>query len=747
MRKKWKTDHSVSGDSFVHDTNGYSFGNFLSDIGNQQMRDMLESGKVQAKLRVGKRGDSCETEADRIADEILQGNAIGKPITSQVRHKPDAIDGQVDGETESRIKALDATGRPLSASLRDFFAPRFGIDVEYVRIHTDPAANRLASAIQAKAFVSDNHIVFAQGEYQPETASGRRLIAHELAHVVQNDTSVVHRQQQLDVPKVIRDAYANFNSGVIDMPALARILIPFASVYTTEILAVFDALPEKHRDNLAFAMANNSTDVAIMSFTQKILDRMLLELGKVFNTYSHGSNWAQRDRIHNLLFPELTSVQKEAERSLVFLRTTYDNNLSGSVGDRGNNAPVDVQLVARGLNASRGYAVPAVSVNRGICTPELISLIRRFQADVEHARNPDGVVSPKGTTLRMIFNKANNSYASGLQQMYGRDASELNAMIEGDPLATWNRADTRNARNNLFYYTIDSSNFLDRATYEGYIRALSRHQRVGVAAGSNIERTLDLAARAAREVAFFDALTRGVNYSLVLSDESIDNQRVSTVLKDRLRRYHRFMSAVGLFRGNMTGAACRLPSYAHRICIPHVVRCNAGIRPAASKQSIRNNLINVYNGTAVAGGRRLADGSVVDSDGYSWARQQDFVLDEEGRATAMNDATWFTHISRIQPTRSWNTNTAEGYRRGDSRRFPLGLNASPGRSNHITGDAIDINKDSFTNMNDAVNDLVALYFGIMRPVGGEQWHFECTNLELSASERALIRAGGRETVQ
>ena len=74
------------------------------------------------------------------------------------------------------------------------------------------------------------------------------------------------------------------------------------------------------------------------------------------------------------------------------------------------------------------------------------------------------------------------------------------------------------------------------------------------------------------------------------------------------------------------------------------------------------------------------------------------------------------------------------------------MQASPGRSNHITGDAIDINEEAFTNMNDPRIDIIALYFGLCRPVTEEQWHFETVNMALSDSETEEINNSTRNSV-
>ncbi len=81
-------------------------------------------------------------------------------------------------------------GRPMDGGTRDFMESRFGQDFGQVRIHTDAQAAASASAINARAYTSGNNVVFGNGEYRPETDSGRRLLAHELVHVGQQGGGV-----------------------------------------------------------------------------------------------------------------------------------------------------------------------------------------------------------------------------------------------------------------------------------------------------------------------------------------------------------------------------------------------------------------------------------------------------------------------------------------------------------------------------------------------------------------------------
>jgi hypothetical protein len=83
------------------------------------------------------------------------------------------------------VAAVSQGGAPLAADLRSYFEPRFGHDFSRVRIHDNAAASAAAQSINARAFTLGRDIAFAPGEYAPGTPQGRRLLAHELAHVVQ----------------------------------------------------------------------------------------------------------------------------------------------------------------------------------------------------------------------------------------------------------------------------------------------------------------------------------------------------------------------------------------------------------------------------------------------------------------------------------------------------------------------------------------------------------------------------------
>ncbi len=105
----------------------------------------------------------------------------------------------VDAETTTLIQESRSGGQPLPASTRSSLEPRFGYGFGDVRVHTDSKADEAARAVGAQAFTLGRDIVFRDGAYRPETASGTHLLAHELTHVVQQrghtTPSVIRRKE------------------------------------------------------------------------------------------------------------------------------------------------------------------------------------------------------------------------------------------------------------------------------------------------------------------------------------------------------------------------------------------------------------------------------------------------------------------------------------------------------------------------------------------------------------------------
>lgn len=154
---------------------------------------------IQTKLAINQPGDEYEREADRIADLVVHTpRAADAPstgwsspaITPYVQRQPAGTAapttiGATVPSLEARLADAAGSGSPLPAGVRRSMEASFGVDFGSVRIHTGPTATSLNDALDAIAFTHGRDIYFAPGAYSPGTLGGRRLLAHELTHVVQ----------------------------------------------------------------------------------------------------------------------------------------------------------------------------------------------------------------------------------------------------------------------------------------------------------------------------------------------------------------------------------------------------------------------------------------------------------------------------------------------------------------------------------------------------------------------------------
>lgn len=160
---------------------------------------------MQAKLAVGSSTDGYEREADRAAEEMvrrLESRPRGPAAQASAgsgAEKPNAVLlsrlGASDSETEvspglrERIEGSRGGGQALPLRTQRALAPVLGRDLGHVRVHDGPEAHRMAHELRAQAFTVGRDIYFGRGKYAPGSSEGRRLLAHELAHTVQQGAS------------------------------------------------------------------------------------------------------------------------------------------------------------------------------------------------------------------------------------------------------------------------------------------------------------------------------------------------------------------------------------------------------------------------------------------------------------------------------------------------------------------------------------------------------------------------------
>jgi outer membrane protein OmpA-like peptidoglycan-associated protein len=163
------------------------------------------AGAIQTKLAINSPGDEYEQEADRVADQVMRipepklqracacGGTPGRTGECEECEKKRlslqhmSLNSPVAGDVAPPIvhDVLRSSAPSLDAQTRAFMEPRFGHDFSGVRIHTGNLAARSAEDVEAQAFTFGSDIVFGSGRFAPSTPEGRKLLAHELAHVVQ----------------------------------------------------------------------------------------------------------------------------------------------------------------------------------------------------------------------------------------------------------------------------------------------------------------------------------------------------------------------------------------------------------------------------------------------------------------------------------------------------------------------------------------------------------------------------------
>jgi hypothetical protein len=210
-------------------------------------------------LQVNEPSDKYEQEADSMADRVMRmsipsvgGSPFFKSVQADVQckcqnceeeeklHRKESSGTETHGsnELDSYVGSLSSFGQPLPGSSRQFFEPRFGQDFSNVRVHTDSVAAKSAQSINSLAYTTGSNIVFNSGQYSPESDSGKRLMAHELTHVVQQAGSDKKIQklganpnctnaEAIQIHQAIYDARAWINNALakIDQsPMHARVL-------------------------------------------------------------------------------------------------------------------------------------------------------------------------------------------------------------------------------------------------------------------------------------------------------------------------------------------------------------------------------------------------------------------------------------------------------------------------------------------------------------------------------------------
>jgi hypothetical protein len=232
---------------------------------------------TQTRLKVSRPGDAAEREADAVAHAVMREGAPGPTAPRegraahavQLKHASAALP-QGAGGFSTRLERARGGGRELPAPVRSFFEPRFGYDFGGVRLHDDARAGELTRALNARAFTVGGDLFMGRGEYAPETEAGRHLLAHELTHVIQQQS---HAQiQRQEIPEELRQS--------VDYSTMTDDELQDRYDLITETLALFNEssaeteLLEKEAGEIGIELGRRMALAAGRTFSEDAIERM-----------------------------------------------------------------------------------------------------------------------------------------------------------------------------------------------------------------------------------------------------------------------------------------------------------------------------------------------------------------------------------------------------------------------------------------------------------------------------------------
>jgi len=185
------------------------------DVQTQRLqRDELDDDEDVQTQRLQR--DELDDDEDVQTQRLQRDKSDDDDDAVQTKATADNAPRQMSMGFESRLRHLKSSGgSPLAPSLQQFMEQRFGHSFSHVRVHTNVAAASLAQQAQARAFTVGRHLVFNKAQYQPNTDRGRRLIAHELTHVLQQKGGLHSVQREIFSPEQERTSTSSSSEDLL----------------------------------------------------------------------------------------------------------------------------------------------------------------------------------------------------------------------------------------------------------------------------------------------------------------------------------------------------------------------------------------------------------------------------------------------------------------------------------------------------------------------------------------------------
>lgn len=236
-----------------------------SKLLNKNLKPLMQLHQlVQTKLAINQPGDQHEQEADRVAekvmrmsDPVLQRKCPKKNEDNEEVLQPKGLTGKAQLTQRQDVPpivhdVLHSPGKSLDAITLAFMEQRLGYDFSKVRVHTDAKAAKSARAVNSLAYTVGHDIIFGTEQYAPSTNFGKKLLVHELTHVVQQSAGAKGIQARLDISHP--DDPAEYEAERISKAAMQGEILPTS---LSQKIQVARDTPDAGSDTLGAASDNN----------------------------------------------------------------------------------------------------------------------------------------------------------------------------------------------------------------------------------------------------------------------------------------------------------------------------------------------------------------------------------------------------------------------------------------------------------------------------------------------------------
>lgn len=417
---------------------------------------------IRPPYRVGSPDDALERQADAVSGTLAATGTTGAPRIQRAPSSTEPSASAAGPEIQHGIAAAQGGGMALAGRVQAEIQPHFRHDFSRVRVHDDEDSAAMSRQLGARAFTVGSDIFFSRGAYRPQTASGRRLLTHELTHVVQqshdpasgliqremNTTPAADEQQSAQV-----DRFASCDADQPELEAGLKLAHELATQAHSRAASAFAAKPRpdgaKTRDAVMDAFSAFFGDDALHDDAkkQKILATVTSIRDEVKDMYDHrtqrltchstGSGAAQAEYVggedrHYIIYPNYFTDNDPLSQAHALIHEAA-HHVTKNAGD----LYTDV-VSARALPHLTGLTLDR---NQDTLAGFIIAAARGTNVGMEtvsheYLLRPDASISPKdaekiqivGELMRWVFMQA-YSFLTGEITIKGTTTRTVNALL------------------------------------------------------------------------------------------------------------------------------------------------------------------------------------------------------------------------------------------------------------------------------------------------------------------------------